>query len=94
MSDTVIQTKGLTKEFVRDEFHVLALKDADLEISRGEFIALAVGEGASPDKGRCVGYKVVNELTPEQLANPDDPYFETDEWGERISKLFLECVTT
>ena len=40
MSDTVIETTGLTKEFIRDEFHIVALRDVNLQVQRGEFIAL------------------------------------------------------
>ncbi len=46
MSDPVIQTKDLTKEFVRDEFHVVALKDANIEVERGEFVALMGPSGS------------------------------------------------
>ena len=46
MSETVIQTKDLTKEFVRDEFHVVALKDANIEIHKGEFVALMGPSGS------------------------------------------------
>src|ERR1700682_4745388 len=46
MSEVVIQTHELTKEFVRDEFHVVALKDVDITISRGEFIALMGPSGS------------------------------------------------
>jgi putative ABC transport system ATP-binding protein len=46
MSEIVIQTHQLTKEFVRDEFHVVALKDVDITISRGEFIALMGPSGS------------------------------------------------
>lgn len=35
MSDIVIETKQLTKEYKRDEFRVTALKDADIEIHKG-----------------------------------------------------------
>ena len=34
MAETVIQTRQLTKEFVRDEFRVVALKDVDITIER------------------------------------------------------------
>jgi putative ABC transport system ATP-binding protein len=46
MAETVIQTRGLTKEYVRDEFHVIALKDCDIEIQRGEFVALMGPSGS------------------------------------------------
>src|SRR5580658_10968971 len=46
MSEPVIQTRDLTKEFVRDEFHVVALKDANIEIQKGEFIALMGPSGS------------------------------------------------
>jgi putative ABC transport system ATP-binding protein len=42
----VIQTRDLTKEFLRDEFHVVALKDVDLEVRKGEFIALMGPSGS------------------------------------------------
>src|SRR5216684_2435247 len=40
IAETVIETKQLTKEFIRDEFHVVALKEVDITILRGEFLAL------------------------------------------------------
>jgi putative ABC transport system ATP-binding protein len=46
MSDIVIQTRNLTKEFVRDEFHVVALKDANIEIQKGDFVALMGPSGS------------------------------------------------
>lgn len=46
MSDVVIQADGLTKEYVRDEFHVMALDDANLEVHQGEFIALMGPSGS------------------------------------------------
>jgi len=46
MSDVVIETHQLTKEFIRDEFHVVALKDVDITIARGEFIALMGPSGS------------------------------------------------
>jgi putative ABC transport system ATP-binding protein len=46
MAETVIQTRNLTKEFVRDEFHVIALKDVDIAIERGEFVALMGPSGS------------------------------------------------
>jgi putative ABC transport system ATP-binding protein len=46
VADAVIETKRLTKEFVRDEFHVIALKDVDITINRGEFVALMGPSGS------------------------------------------------
>ncbi len=44
--DWVIQTRKLRKEFIRDEFHVIALKDVDIEIQKGEFAALMGPSGS------------------------------------------------
>jgi putative ABC transport system ATP-binding protein len=46
MAETIIQTRKLTKEFVRDEFHVVALKDVDIEVHKGEFVALMGPSGS------------------------------------------------
>src|ERR1700688_2105408 len=46
MSETIIETRRLTKEFVRDEFHVIALKDVTLQIRKGEFVALMGPSGS------------------------------------------------
>ena len=46
MADTVIETRKLTKEFIRDEFHVVALKDVDISIRRGDFVALMGPSGS------------------------------------------------
>lgn len=46
MSETVIQTRKLTKEYVREDYHVFALKEADIEIRRGEFVALMGPSGS------------------------------------------------
>jgi len=42
----VIQTRHLTKEFIRDEFHVVALEDVDLEVHESEFMALMGPSGS------------------------------------------------
>jgi putative ABC transport system ATP-binding protein len=46
MSETVIQARDLTKEYVRDEFHVLALDRADIDIHKGDFVALMGPSGS------------------------------------------------
>jgi putative ABC transport system ATP-binding protein len=46
MSERVIETQKLRKEFVRDEFQVVALKDVDLNIQRGDFVALMGPSGS------------------------------------------------
>ncbi len=46
MTDPVIETRNLTKEYVRDEFHVFALKDANIEVQKGEFVALMGPSGS------------------------------------------------
>lgn len=46
MSETVIQTRNLTKEFIRDEFHVVALADVSMDIQKGDFVALMGPSGS------------------------------------------------
>jgi len=44
--DVVIRARRLTKEYIRDEFHIVALKDVDLEVRRGEYLALMGPSGS------------------------------------------------
>jgi putative ABC transport system ATP-binding protein len=46
MSETVVKTKKLSKEFVRDEFHVVALDEVDIQINKGDFVALMGPSGS------------------------------------------------
>jgi putative ABC transport system ATP-binding protein len=45
-NNVVIETRNLTKEFVRAEFHVTALKDANLNVNKGDFVALMGPSGS------------------------------------------------
>src|SRR5436305_12427443 len=46
MSEPVVVTRKLTKEFVRDEFHVIALDAVDIQIAKGDFVALMGPSGS------------------------------------------------
>jgi len=83
MSEVIIETKNLTKEFVRDEFHVVALASVSLQIAKGDFVALMgpSGSGKStllhliaamdrPSQGeiRVLGHNL-RELSDRQIAH-------------------------
>ncbi|HXK04042.1 MAG TPA: ABC transporter ATP-binding protein [Verrucomicrobiae bacterium] len=46
MSEAVIETRNLTKEFIRDEFHVVALSDVTMDVQKGDFVALMGPSGS------------------------------------------------
>lgn len=46
MSDVVVKATDLSKEYIRDEFHVMALDGANIEIQRGDFVALMGPSGS------------------------------------------------
>ena len=46
MSDTVVKTLNLSKEYMRDEFRVAALDEVDIEIHKGDFVALMGPSGS------------------------------------------------
>ena len=83
MSEAIIRVRNVTKDFIRDEFHVVALKDANLEIHKGEFIALMGPSGsgkstllhliAAMDKPTSGGIEVlgyeIGDLSERQIAH-------------------------
>jgi putative ABC transport system ATP-binding protein len=46
MSDAIIRSRKLSKEYVRDEFRVAALEEVDIEIESGDFVALMGPSGS------------------------------------------------
>lgn len=46
MNELVIETKNLSKEFIRDEFHVVALDNVSIGIHEGDFAALMGPSGS------------------------------------------------
>jgi len=46
MGDVVIETNNLSKDFRRDEFHIIALHEVDIAIGRGDFVALMGPSGS------------------------------------------------
>jgi putative ABC transport system ATP-binding protein len=46
MTETIIETEDLSKEYVRDEFHVIALQHVDLKINKSDFVALMGPSGS------------------------------------------------
>jgi putative ABC transport system ATP-binding protein len=83
MSEAIIRVRSVTKEFIRDEFHVVALKDANIDVHKGEFIALMGPSGsgkstllhliAAMDKPTAGGIEVlgyeIGEMNERQIAH-------------------------
>lgn len=46
MTETIIETRGLSKKFTKDHFHVPALKEINLSIVKGVFVALMGPSGS------------------------------------------------
>jgi putative ABC transport system ATP-binding protein len=46
VNGVVVRTNKLSKEYIRDEFHVMALDAVDIDIHRGDFIALMGPSGS------------------------------------------------
>ncbi len=46
VNEAVVKTNKLSKEYVRDEFHVMALDEVDIDIQRGDFVALMGPSGS------------------------------------------------
>ena len=44
--ENIVRSQKITKEYVRDEFHVLALDSVDIEIEKGDFVALMGPSGS------------------------------------------------
>ena len=46
VNDAVVKTNRLSREYIRDEFHVMALDAVDIEIEKGDFMALMGPSGS------------------------------------------------
>src|SRR5690349_9159676 len=46
MNETIVTTSKLSKEYIRDEFHVVALDAVDINIQKGDFLALMGPSGS------------------------------------------------
>jgi putative ABC transport system ATP-binding protein len=46
VNDVIVETRNLTKVFVRDQFHVTALNNASIQIYKGDFVALMGPSGS------------------------------------------------
>lgn len=82
MPEVIVKARELSKEYIRDEFHVVALEDADIQVERGDFVALMGPSGsgkstllhliAAMDKPTSGEIEVLGanlrELTDKQIA--------------------------
>jgi putative ABC transport system ATP-binding protein len=46
VNEAVVKSRSLSKEYIRDEFHVVALDEVDIEIHRADFVALMGPSGS------------------------------------------------
>jgi len=79
MTDVIVATSGLTKEFIKDHFHVTALKDVDLSIEKGSFVALMGPSGS----GKSTLLHLIAVLDRPTSGNVKVLGLNPDEMGER-----------
>lgn len=79
MTEVIVATSGLTKEFIKDHFHVTALKDVDLSIEKGSFVALMGPSGS----GKSTLLHLIAVLDRPTSGNVKVLGLNPDEMGER-----------